>query len=137
MDDAQKTMIETYQCPGCVGGSDISCFQESPESLACGKHVAGTMAMPIGGRFFLGLPKGFCRFYRPDTKIFIYKDLSHDWGYDKFNIPVWKHLDENGSTLVRGICPRLDYTWIHIYMDKIHHLIDCIEITKDDIDGMD
>ena len=136
MDDKQKFMIETYQCPGCVGGCDIECFEKS-DSLACGKHVAGTTIMPRIGRIFLGLPTGFCRFCRDETKIHIYKDLKHDWVYDKFNIPVWQHLDEHGNTLVRGISPRLDFTWIHIYIGDWLHRIICQEITQTDIDEMD
>ena len=48
MDDIQKDMIETYQCPGCVCGYNISCFEKS-DSLACGKHVPATTIMPVVG----------------------------------------------------------------------------------------
>lgn len=135
MDEKQKFMVENYQCAGCVCGSDISCFEKS-DSLACGKHVSGTTGYPAVGRFFLGLPKGFCRF-SGENDIHIYKDLTHDWKYDKFNIPVWKHLDEHGNTLVRGMCPRIDSGWIHIYIGDWIAKINCLEITKTDIDEMD
>jgi len=136
METKQKLMVETYQCPGCVVGGDISCFEPS-ETLACGKHVPGTMGFPAIGRFFLGLPKGFCRFTNNGTKLHIYKDLENNWGYDKFNIPVWKHLDEHGNTLVRGMCPRLDFTWIHVFVGNKINDINCLEITKSDMEEMD
>ena len=136
MDNIQKQMVETYQCSGCVCGSDITCF-EKDLSLACAKHVAGTMGMPSIGQFFLGMPKGFCRIRNGDTRISIFKDLSYGWVYDKFNVPVWKYLDEHDNTLVRGICPRLDNTWVHIFMGDHIAGINCYEITDQDIEGMD
>lgn len=59
------------------------------------------------------------------------------WTYDKFNIPVWKHLNSNGHTIVRGIMPRINEIFIHIYLEDCIKKIDCLEITADDINEMD
>jgi len=133
-----KKMIEIYQCPGCVCGSDISCYEKS-DGLECEKHVAGTRMSNVG-RFFLGMPKGFCRLGAcENTKISIFENFEDKpgWDYDKFNIPVWKHLDKYGNTLIRGLCPRTNYPFLHIFMGNCLDKIDCLEITQKDIDGMD
>ncbi|GAB4343138.1 MAG: hypothetical protein Kow0089_18730 [Desulfobulbaceae bacterium] len=128
--------VETYQCPGCVHGSDISCYEKG-DSLACNKHVAGTTISFIG-RIFLGLPKGFNRLgVCDDTKINIFKTVEDGWGFDFLNTPVWKYLDEHGNTLVRGLCPRINTPFIHVFLGNHINDIDCYEITADDLDGMD
>lgn len=136
MDEQQKKFVETYQCPGCVCGSDIKCFGEG-SGIECGKHVAGTLVGSVG-KIFLGLPTGFCRIGPVERmKIFGFKSPSDGWGYDKLNIPVWKHKDEHGNTLVRGISPRINSPFIHIFLGDHLSEIDCVEITDDDINGMD
>ena len=57
--------------------------------------------------------------------------------YDMFNIPVWKYLDEHGNTLVRGIMPRRNEPFLHIYIGNCIDKINCLEITKQNIDEMD
>jgi hypothetical protein len=107
--------IEEYQCPGCVGGSDISCYVKG-EDLACSKHVAGTMVSFVG-RFFLGMPKGFNRIGPvEDMHINIFETVADGWGFDNLNVPIWKHLDGNGNTLVRGLCPRINKPFLHVYL---------------------
>ncbi len=57
----KKSMVEKFQCPGCVSGSNTKCGSfklEEPYGFHCSGHVPGTTFMP-GGRIFLGLPKGF------------------------------------------------------------------------------
>ncbi len=131
-----KAAINEYQCPGCIVGSNTECYEKS-ENLACGKHVAGTMGSGIG-RFFLGMPTGFNRIGNVEgMKIHIFRRLNDGWGYDTFNVPVWKHLDKNNITIVRGICPRLNYPWIHIFLENCIDKINCIEITEKQINEMD
>lgn len=134
-----KNAIENYQCPGCSKGSDISCFEVNPNGGAgCGSHRAGTFITGLGA-FFLGMPKGFCRVGSADyLKPMIYNkfDDSH-WEYSKFNIPVWKYLNENGHTLIRGVSPRTNSTFIHIFLEDCMDKFTCLEITKADIDAMD
>ncbi len=135
-----KTMVEEYQCPGCVGGSDISCYEKGTQGIECGQHCVGTL-MSFVGKLFLGMPKGFCRLGAcENTKISIFESIEKAapaWEYNKFNIPVWKHLDKNGNTLVKGLCPRVNYPFLHIFMGNQMAKIDCLEITQKDIDEMD
>jgi hypothetical protein len=136
MDEIQKKFIETYQCPGCVCGSDVSCF-EVGNQLECGKHVAGTRISGIG-RVFLGMTKGFNLLGSADNlKITGFKRLKDGWGFDKFNIPVWKFKDDHGNTIVRGLSPRINEPFLHIFMEDCIGYIDCLEITVADMDEMD
>lgn len=139
MKEEIKKMIETYQCPGCVYGSDVSCYKKGA-GVECSAHMAGTNIRPVIGRIFLGLNKGFCRLGAcENTKISIFESFAKKpgWDYDKFNIPVWKHLDKHGNTLVRGLSPRINYPFLHIFMGDCRTMIDCLEITQEDIDEMD
>lgn len=137
VDPLVSAIVERYQCPGCVCGSDISCYEKG-DNEACSKHVAGTTIMPVVGRIFLGMPTGFNRLGPVDgMDIDIFKTVKDGWGYDKFNVPVWKRLDEHGNTLVRGICPRINKPFLQIFIGNHLNEIDCLEITDDDIEGMD
>lgn len=140
MDKTQQIMIEKYQCPGCIVCSDNKCFKKG-DNLECGRHVPGTIIIGIG-ILFLGLPKGFCRLgvSTPEKyKISIFKNLESVWGqgYDKFNIPVWKHLDEHGNTLIRGLTPRNNQPFLHVIIGDYIDQIDCYEVTKKDLTEMD
>lgn len=135
-----KNAIEEYQCSGCVSGCDVSCFQKNSNGVGCGKHVAGTMMTGGVGRFFLGLPKGFNRIGFDDKlrpTIFESFALNTEWQYDKFNVPVWKYVNEQGHTIVRGMMPRRNLTFIHIYLENCSDKITCLEITNKDLDEMD
>lgn len=139
-----KKAIERYQCSGCISGSDTSCFKENEIAggVGCGKHLSGTTIIGIG-KVFLGLPKGFNRLGRlGDMKPIIFnnfKEFSESgWGsYEKFNRPVWKHLDEHGNTLVRGLMPRRNEPFLHIFLENCIDKIDCLEISQEDINEMD
>lgn len=139
MDKKTKKVIESYQCTGCINGYDISCFKENESGgIGCGKHIAGTMMSGVGS-FFLGMPKGFNRIgENAKLKPNIYKDFdSSEWEYDMWNIPVWKHLSNEGHTFVRGISPRINKPFIHIFLENCIERVNCLEITQSDIDGMD
>lgn len=140
METKIKTYIEEYQCPGCVVGGDISCFEKNEYGgVGCGKHHAGTMIYPIVGNIFLGMPIGFNRlgqYTKMKPNIFDTFESS-DWEYNTWNIPVWKHLSKNGHTFVRGIMPRTNEPFIHIFLEDCIEKINCLEITQDIIDGMD
>ena len=84
-----KNAIEQYQCSGCVGGSDISCYEKG-YNQECDKHVAGTMVSGIGS-ILLGMPKGFNRLgpAKHDVKIYIFENCEDSWCDDKFNIAIW------------------------------------------------
>lgn len=128
--------IKEYQCLGCVCGVDTECYLKSND-LSCSKHVPGTMGSGIG-TFFLGMPKGFCRIGMCDKiRINIFRKFEDGWGYNFLNIPVWKYLDKNGNTLVRGISPRINSPFLQIFLENCIDKIECYKITEDDLDGMD
>ena len=136
MDKYQKNAVELYQCVGCIKGCDISCFEESFD-LRCKNHRPGTI-ITQAGTIFLGMPKGFNRLGPCEvTKLNIFKTIEDSWGYDEYNVPVWKYLDEHNHTIVRGLCPRINYPFIHIFLENCMDKIDCLEITNKDLDNMD
>lgn len=133
-------LIKEYQCPGCT--YDHPDCEASFNNEGCEKHRAGTYIIGVG-KIFLGMPKGFNR-AGALSDVFISFGVYHKWedfmehtGMDKFNIPVWKYLDENGNTCVRGLAPRINKPYLCViggnHMDKI----DCYEITAEDQEGMD
>ena len=143
MDKNISEAVERYQCSGCVAGYNTSCFKKNQDAgVGCGKHLAGTMIISIG-TIFIGLPKGFNRLgHLVKMKPIMFKNFKEfsesDWGnYEKFNIPVWKHLDEHGNTLVRGLMPRRNEPFLHIFLEDCLDKIECLEISKEDIDNMD
>ena len=67
-----------------------------------------------------------------------YQEFNSDGGkYDKLNIPVWKHLDKHGNTLVRGLIPRRNEPFLHIFLENCISQIHCLEISNEDIKNMD
>lgn len=132
----REEAVQEYQCPGCVNGPYPVCFKEDSVGIGCSSHCAGTS---IGTRrLFLGMPRGFC-YVGPwrDMPLNIFDTIPKGWEYNKFNIPAWKHLDTNGNTLVRGLCPRINKPFLHVILGDQLSAINCIEITAIDIDGMD
>lgn len=144
MDKKVSSAVERYQCSGCISGSDTSCFKanETAGGVGCGKHFSGTIISGVG-KVFLGLPNGFNRLgHFENMKPIIFKSfkefIESDWGkYDNFNIPVWKYLDQHGNTLVRGLMPRRNEPFLHIFLENCVSQIHCIEISQDDIKNMD
>jgi len=135
MDNKVKEAVERYQCSGCVTGSDTTCYLHA-DDLGCVYHVVGTSLLGVGN-FYLGMPRGFDRLGMAKTPIQIFKTLKYGWKYGKFNAPVWKYLDNYGNTLVRGIMPRLNLPFLHIFLGDFMKDIDCIEITAKDMEEMD
>lgn len=131
-----KKAIEKYQCSGCVCGSDSSCYKKG-FNLECDKHIAGTHVIPIG-KIFLGMPKGFNRLGASDNlTIQIFESFNEKkWTYDKWNVPVWKWANDE-HTFVRGLCPRTNTPFLHIILEDCLSLIECYQLTSEDIDGMD
>ena len=140
MEQKIKEAIEEYQCSGCVAGSDITCYNKGHWGSGCSSHVAGTSVSNIG-KIFLGMPIGFNRLGPDnDLTIQIYNDFEEqdeNWGYDKFNVPVWKFKDDLGNTLIRGLSPRRNQAFIHIILEDCIDNIRCVEITKEDVKEMD
>ena len=139
MEQKIKNAIEEYQCSGCISGSNISCFEKNKTGgIGCGKHFSGTIISGVG-KILLGMPKGFNRLGKEeDLKPNIYETYDDcDWQFDMWNIPVWKHLDKNGNTLVRGIMPRRNEPFIHIFLEDCMDKVNCLEITQEQINSMD
>jgi hypothetical protein len=142
LNEYQKINIERYQCPGCVVGGDIDCYEcEDTYGIQCTRYVCGTMIVPIVGKIFLGMPKGFCRLGEDrNQKIQIFNDYKHlkeGWTYGTYNVPVWKYKDEHENILIRGLSPRINKPFLHIILEDCFDEIDCIEITEDEINEMD
>lgn len=141
-----KNAIKEYQCSGCSVGSDTSCYKKSDNSIACGNHYSGTAVSSIG-KIFLGMPTGFNRLgtelgSKLNMSIEIFESVEKakvsDWDYDMFNIPVWKYLDKNNNTLVRGLSPRTNRPFLHIFLENFAmNEIKCLEITQEQINNMD
>ena len=131
-----KEAVENYQCPGCVNGMDTSCYERASLGVKCCKHVAGTLISGIG-KIYLGMPIGFNRIGPNEFMNFdIFETFDSGWGYDLWNIPVWKHLTKDGHVLVRGLSPRTNTTFIHIFLENCIDKIECLEISEEDISNM-
>jgi len=136
MENNVKNAVKEYQCSGCSNGSYETCFKKNEiQGVGCGSQFSGTMISGIG-KIFLGMPKGFNRLGVSESMIPVIFDKFND-KYNKWNIPVWKHLNEEGHVLVRGIMPRKNEPFIHIFLENCLDKINCLEITQDDIDRMD
>lgn len=141
MDKKHAKAVKAYQCPGCVLGSFPTCYKpsESGEGVGCLKHVPGTLIFPFVGKVFLGMPKGFNRLGGAEGKLrlHIFPTFGDGWGYGIWNLPVWKYLSPEGHTMVRGLSPRNNFPFIHVFLEDCRDKIDCLEITQADVDGMD
>lgn len=136
MNEKIKNAITEYQCCGCTNGPAMTCYKKADHGYGCEGHYPGTIAGGIG-TILLGMPKGFDRvgpvnWFRP--QIF---EKYEQGKYDMYNIPVWKHLDENGHTMVRGLSPRINQPFLHIFLEDCRDKVDCLEITKKEQEGMD
>ena len=90
------------------------------------------------GTFFLGMPTGFNRLGESKLDIYIYDTFeSSEWTYDMWNIPVWKYVNKEGHTFVRGYMSRRNEPFIHVFLEDCKGKIDCLEITQKDVDEMD
>ena len=138
-----SVLIQLYQCPGCVSGEGVNCGAYKPADIGCGcgAHVAGT-SLAVGGammgRLLLGMPKGFDRLGPcNDMGVFLFDSFGEWDEYDWLNVPVWKHLDRHGNTLVRGLQPRINTPFSHVYAGDQRDHFNCYEVTPQNQDGMD
>lgn len=135
IDKQTKSAVEKYQCPGCTRGSNIECYFRSEWGIGCGKHSAGTFLSGVG-KILLGMPKGFNR-VGPAENMHFNIFMGFEDHYNEFNVPVWKYRNKKGHILVRGLMPRRNETFIHIYLDDCLDKIKCTEITEQQINDMD
>ena len=136
--------VETYQCPGCTYGSSVSdCEACHLGDEGYESHRPGTFSLGVG-KIALGLPKGFCRFGPVENGSI---DIYESWESLEqispnlktiFSVPVWKHLDEHGNTIVRWFSPRTNAGWSSVILgNNLNKMPGAIEITQEHIDQMD
>jgi hypothetical protein len=143
--------IKEYQCPGCACGVGPECATKCDTGIGCGAHCPGTLMSNVG-KIFLGMPKGFNRCgYETEMPLHIFESFESfcdDWkrvtslgvesgGYDFWNIPVWKYLDEHSNTLVRGLSPRVNSPFLHVILGDCRDKINCLEVTEKMQNSMD
>lgn len=142
--------INEYQCPGCSVGpylkNGCNSYKKRPWGESCDSHSPGT-TMGLSIKFFLGMPVGFNRTGvgmgdEARLKLDIFESFDTVWDkdgepYDHFNIPVWKHLNKEGHTLVRGLSPRNNTPFLHVILEDCMDRIDCFEVTEQLISEMD
>jgi hypothetical protein len=126
MPEIRKRMIEQFQCPGCVCGTNTSsgCYKPDPTGFRCIEHVAGTIVSGIG-TINLGLPRGFNRVTKNPgrenrSNIRLYENLQDHPGYNFLNIPVWAmETTEKGMNIliVRCYMPRINHDFVDIILN--------------------
>lgn len=116
--DNKVEMIEKYQCPGCVLGSDTKCgsyfLQQYGDQFNCLYHEAGTM-IGFHMKTLLGMPKGFNKF-NADAKPDLWFFENKSWGDDASSIsdfPVWK-AKHDGRTFLRVVQPIVGCVQTHV-----------------------
>jgi hypothetical protein len=119
----QKKMIEKFQCPGCVSGSNTSCEkyccpQTNYSGFRCGNHIPETILSP-GGKICLGLPTGFNKVGQASINmgqwyIRLYNSPPKTDHYDKFNVPVWI-MEKEGYLFVRCFSPRVNRSYVDVF----------------------
>lgn len=116
-----KDMVEKFQCPGCVAGSNTQCgiYKYDPDEMKCVSHVLGTQ-VGLGNHVAIGLPRGFnkpgwsrdrhitrntidVRLWTAGTK--------PDWNH--LNVAVWA-LEKDGFLFVRTFAPRVNMSWVDV-----------------------
>ncbi len=123
--------VKEYQCSGCVCGSDPKTCPSYQDDHGCASQVAGTSILGEG-TIFLGLPPLLARLgeYKR-MRIYILSDWEE---FKRWMMEVGQTPE--GHTIVKGLMPRLNYPFIHIFLDKkCWDKIDCSELTDKDMGG--
>lgn len=118
--DRIESMIEAFQCPGCVAGSDTKCgaYRYDAEQRRCMSHVLGTQ-LGLGNKIALGLPKGFNKpgfnedGYALSKMNIRFFPKGEYIGWDKLNVAVWA-MERDGFLFVRTYAPRINTTWVDV-----------------------
>lgn len=143
---SEQHMIEEFQCPGCVAGSDITCgaFKlNRTNGVCCTGHVPGTLIMGLDS-ILLGMPRGFNRvgdwrgeggYKKDDCRIRLFtKGNKPEW--NDLNVPIWAMV-EKGYLYVRTYSPRINKTFIDVVeggtLEMVPKAIDVGKF-KDEID---
>lgn len=141
----KREAVKKYLCPGCVCGigPHDPCYNEDSQR-GCRGHVAGSMIFPVGCTVALGLPNGFNRVKSGEdvTRVYVFSSFDEvvrsGCAYNQLNVPVWAHVDEHGSTLVRVYMPRRNTSQIHVILENCIDRVKPVHtITAKDIKEMD
>lgn len=124
MTEKQKAMVQEFQCPGCMLGSDITCGKFKPSTdygALCESQAPGTFILGVFSWILLGMPVGFNKvqmIMAPMTDkrlppVRLWEKGTHPtWNH--LNVPVWA-LEKDGWLFVRTVEPRKG----RIYVDVI------------------
>ena len=137
MNKLKLQMIDKFQCPGCIHGTDP---EECPKfeliddgCFHCKNWRPSTFLGGIG-RSAIGLPRGFCRtgevefIDKPFTYIRLYEKPEDLNGYDKFNVAVWA-MEHEGYLFVRCYSPRNNWLFVDVVKDgKLEHAPGAINV---------
>ena len=138
--DIPIAMVEKFQCPGCVCGSDTKCgkFCWDAEWQRCVSHVLGTM-VGLGNSIALGMPKGFNKpgFNLSKDPMLAYSQmLIRLWPgpeiqtWDHLNVAVWA-MEQDGFLFVRTYCPRINVGYVDVIQGGTLELVpNAIDVSK-------
>ena len=127
-----KEMVEMFQCPGCVCGSDTNCghYNYDQRELKCTGHVIGTH-IGLGNRVALGLPKGFNKPGFTTDRLCL-KDTHPGW--DRLNVPVWA-MEKDGFLFIRTFAPRINFSCVDVIeggtLDMVPNAINVAEFYEE------
>lgn len=140
-------MVEKFQCPGCVAGSDTGCGNFTPNTAygaSCKGHVLGTSIGAPGNSIALGLPRGFNKpgpndgmtAMRNTMEIRLWtKGEQPEW--DHLNVPVWA-MERDGYLFVRTYMPRTNRGLVDVIkggaMDVVGDKAINVSVFVDEID---
>lgn len=116
--EAIEKMVNEFQCPGCVAGSDTQCgkYKLDHRGESCESHSPGTRMLGSGA-IYLGMPKGFNRvgaiLDEQTHNIRLFPKGSSVDVYDHLNVPVWA-MEWEGFLFVRCFVPRRNYSFVDV-----------------------
>lgn len=145
-----EDMIQRFQCPGCMLGSDITCGEYQIDIFShggakCKSHALGTL-IGFNNAIAIGMPKGFNKpgfnisekdefRCRGSMSIRLY-DSDDIMTWDKYNVPVWA-LEQDGFLFVRTYCPRINTGYIDVVQGGTLALVPEAMDVSEFIDQMD
>lgn len=126
MNDNHIQMVERFQCPGCIAGSDVKCGRFEWKDRHCNSHIAGTILLGCGN-IVLGLPKGFNKtgFYLDRStgklesankiELYLYDKTEQDQAafWNNCNVPVWA-MERDGYLFIRVYMPRINHSMLQV-----------------------
>ena len=128
----------------CLGTED--CFEPSKIGVGCDKCTfARVHSSRLEDDIRTGLPAGFNQMGSVgiyDDHIYIFPSWStlmtdFHTEYNRRNVPVWKYLTKDGCTIVRGLQPRNNKPFTHVFLEDVMDKVKCITITEEEVKEME